>query len=332
MTGGTGYLGSHISIVLQNAGYQVVIVDNLSNSRADVIDRIEEISGLRPVLCVFDLRDADSLKSLFLAHSFDAVIHCAGLKVVHESVAKPLQYYDNNLGSSISLFRAMNDAGVRNLVFSSSANVYGIPETLPVKESAPRQATNPYGQSKLMIEDILSDMSLADHRWKIVLLRYFNPVGAHESGLIGEAPEGSPNNLMPYLARVATGELPYLNVYGNDYPTRDGTGVRDYIHVMDLAEGHLRALHRLSECSEIESYNLGTGQGYSVMEMISAFEEASGKKVPFKVVGRRANDIPESYADVSRAYLKLGWKAERGLENMCGDEWRWQLSRMSRGA
>jgi UDP-glucose 4-epimerase len=324
VTGGTGFIGSHTVVELLTAGHEVLILDNLSNSRADVVDRIATITGKRPEFVEGDIRDAVLLDTLFTRHAFSAVIHFAGLKAVGESVSKPLEYYENNVHGSMVLFKAMMRHGVKRLVFSSSATVYGDPESLPIREDAPLRATNPYGRTKLMIEEILEDIVQADKEWQVATLRYFNPIGAHKSGLIGEAPNGIPNNLLPYVAQVATGKLARLSVFGDDYPTPDGTGVRDYIHVVDLALGHLKALDYLGSHSGLHVYNLGTGQGYSVLEIVRAFEQASGRSVPYLLTARRPGDIASCYADPEKASKELGWKAERSLAEMCTDAWRWQ--------
>lgn len=324
VTGGVGYIGSHTVVELMAAGHDVFIIDNLCNSKASVLDRVERIAGRRPRFARIDIGDRSALRKLFADFRFNAVIHFAGLKAVGESVKKPLAYYGNNVSGSICLFDCMAEAGVGTIVFSSSATVYGQPRSVPVRENFPLSATNPYGRTKLMIEDILRDASCADSQWRIALLRYFNPIGAHSSGTIGEDPNDIPNNLMPYVAQVAAGKLKELPVYGNDYPTPDGTGIRDYIHVIDLARGHLAALQALEKEAGVMTVNLGTGQGYSVLEMVRAFEAASGKKVPYRIVGRRPGDIAECYADPSLAREKLGWRAEMGIEAMCADTWRWQ--------
>ncbi|MBI5660081.1 MAG: UDP-glucose 4-epimerase GalE [Nitrosomonadales bacterium] len=326
VTGGTGYIGSHTAVELMLAGLDVLVADNLCNSKASVLDRIERIAGHRPEFVKADIRDREAMRALFARHRFEAVIHFAGLKAVGESVAQPLRYYDNNVHGSLVLFEAMADAGVKNLVFSSSATVYGDPHTVPIREDFPLSATNPYGRSKLMIEEMLRDVARSDSAWRIALLRYFNPVGAHASGLIGEDPNGIPNNLMPYIARVAVGALPELAVFGDDYPTRDGTGVRDYIHVVDLARGHLAALRILARAEGVLTVNLGTGQGYSVLDVIRAFEAASERKVPYRIAGRRTGDIAACYADPALAKELLGWQAQYGIEEMCRDAWRWQSS------
>jgi len=325
VTGGTGYIGSHTVVELMAAGHDVFIIDNLCNSKASVLDRIERIAGRRPDFVQINIRDQAALRPIFSAHRFDAVIHFAGLKAVGESVTKPLAYFDNNVSGSIVLFECMAEANVKTIVFSSSATVYGDPASVPISEDSPLSATNPYGRTKLMIEDILRDMTGADSAWRVGLLRYFNPVGAHVSGMIGEDPNGIPNNLIPYVAQVAAGTLKQLSVYGNDYPTPDGTGVRDYIHVVDLAHGHLAALDALREHSGVLTANLGTGRGYSVLEMVKAFSAASGTAVPYGVVGRRPGDIAQCYADPALARETLGWQAQLGIDAMCADTWRWQL-------
>jgi UDP-glucose 4-epimerase len=324
VTGGTGYIGSHTVVELMIAGFDILIVDNLCNSKATVLERIERIVGRRPGFVEADVRDREAMRTLFADYRFDAVIHFAGLKSVGESVAQPLRYYDNNIHGSLVLFETMADAGVKTLVFSSSATVYGDPHAVPIREDFPLSATNPYGRSKLIIEEILGDIARADASWRIALLRYFNPVGAHESGLIGEDPHGVPNNLMPFIARVAVGNLAELSVFGSDYPTHDGTGVRDYIHVVDLARGHLAALEALQVAPGVLTANLGTGQGYSVLDVVRAFELASGRRVPYRIVGRRPGDIAACYADPSLAKTLLGWQAQYGIDEMCRDAWRWQ--------
>jgi UDP-glucose 4-epimerase len=329
VTGGAGYIGSHTVVELLAAGHEVFIIDNLCNSRLSVIDRIAAIAGRRPEFAKLDMRDRVGLRNLFSARSFDAVLHFAGLKAVGESVAKPLLYYDNNVAGTVSLLESMVEAAVKTLVFSSSATVYGDPPAVPITEGFPLNATNPYGRSKLMIEDILRDTARSDPQWRIALLRYFNPVGAHESGLIGEEPQGTPNNLIPYVAQVAAGILPQLSIYGADYPTPDGTGIRDYIHVVDLAQGHLAALTALAGCSQVLTMNLGTGRGYSVLEMIKAFSEASGRRIDYRIVGRRPGDVAECYADPSLAFELMGWRASRTVEEMCADAWRWQKTNLA---
>jgi len=324
ITGGTGYIGSHTVIELMAAGHDVFIVDNFCNSKASVLDRIERIAGRRPGFAPLDVRDRAALRRLFFAHRFEAVIHFAGLKAVGESVARPLAYYDNNVSGSVVLFECAAEAGIRTVVFSSSATVYGEPASVPIREDFPLSAHNPYGRSKLMIEEILRDLAKTDAGWRVALLRYFNPVGAHASGLIGEDPNDIPNNLMPYIAQVAVGKLQELPVYGADYATPDGTGVRDYIHVVDLARGHLAALNALRDRRGVLTVNLGTGRGYSVLEMVRAFAAASGKPVPYRIVARRPGDTAQCYADPTLALATLGWKAQLGIEAMCADTWRWQ--------
>lgn len=324
VTGGAGYIGSHTCVELLNAGHGVTVFDNFSNSSPESLRRVARITGKAPVLVEGDIRDGAALKRTLVDSGADAVIHFAGLKAVGESVEQPLAYYDNNVVGTLRLLEAMRDTAVKTLVFSSSATVYGDPQRLPLTEDHPLSATNPYGRSKLMIEDMLRDLHRSDPSWHISLLRYFNPVGAHDSGLIGEDPRGVPNNLMPFVAQVAVGKREFLNVWGDDYPTPDGTGVRDYIHVVDLAIGHLRALERLRDHAECQAINLGTGTGYSVLDMVRAFEAASGRPVPYKVAPRRPGDIASCYADPTQASVLLGWKAERGLEAMCADGWRWQ--------
>jgi UDP-glucose 4-epimerase len=306
------------------AGHEVVVFDNLSNSSPKSLERVAQIAGKPVTFVQGDIRERAELRKLFADHAIDAVVHFAGLKAVGESVDKPLLYYDNNIGGSIALFDEMSAAGVKAVVFSSSATVYGDPTTVPITEDFPLSATNPYGRSKLFIEEMLRDIARADASWNIALLRYFNPVGAHESGLIGEDPRGIPNNLMPYVAQVAVGRRPHLNVFGGDYPTPDGTGVRDYIHVVDLARGHVAALNTLLRLSGVQTWNLGTGRGVSVLDMVHAFEAASGKTVPYRIVARRAGDVAQCWADPSRAARDLGWRAEYDLPRMCADAWRWQ--------
>jgi len=325
VTGGAGYIGSHTCVELLMAGHEVIVIDNLSNSSSVVFDRIENICKHRPVFHEADVRNRDRVAEILSVHGIEAVIHFAGLKAVGESVEQPLQYYDNNVTGSLALFDAMAETGVRNLVFSSSATVYGDPHSVPIHEDFPLSATNPYGRSKLMVEEILRDLICADESWHIALLRYFNPVGAHESGLIGEDPGGTPNNLMPYVSQVAVGRRTELQIFGGDYPTPDGTGVRDYIHVVDLADGHIAALDWLQRHKGVHTFNLGTGQGTSVLEVVHAFETASGKPVPYRIVDRRPGDIAQCYADSSRAELELGWKAKRGITEMCKDAWNWQV-------
>jgi UDP-glucose 4-epimerase len=310
------------------AGHEVVIVDNFCNSKASVLERIKEISGKTFVFCEADIRDASAMDTIFSQNKIDAVIHFAGLKAVGESVSLPLSYYDTNIVGSLVLFKTMAKFGVKTLVFSSSATVYGDPATVPITEDFPLSATNPYGRSKLMIEEMLRDIAIPDPSWSIALLRYFNPVGAHASGLIGEDPNGIPNNLVPYIAQVAEGRLKKLSVFGNDYPTVDGTGVRDYIHVVDLAIGHVKTLAKLKDQTGVLTYNLGTGRGNSVLEMVRAFEKASGRPVPYKIVGRRPGDIATCYASTTLAEKELGWRAERNIDQMCADSWKWQSSFM----
>ncbi len=324
VTGGTGYIGSHTCVELLTAGFKVVVVDNFSNSRIESLKRVEKITGCSIPFFKADLNDKDALRSIFKTYPIEAVIHFAGLKAVGESVEKPMHYYYNNVCGSIALFEAMAEFGVKRLVFSSSATVYGDPQTVPIKEDFPLSATNPYGRTKLMIEDILRDIAQADPAWRIALLRYFNPVGAHESGLIGEDPNGIPNNLMPFVSQVAVGRREELLVFGNDYPTHDGTGVRDYIHVVDLAAGHLSALEGLEKHKSILTINLGTGVGYSVLDIVQAFEKASTRRVPFRIVDRRPGDIATCYADSSYASELMNWHAVRNLDEMCRDTWRWQ--------
>ncbi len=324
VTGGAGYIGSHTVLELLSQGDEVIVVDNLSNSSQESLRRVEELTGKPPVFYKIDLLDQEALASPFSNHHIDAVIHFAGLKAVGESVEIPLRYYQNNITGTLNLLDIMQKNGVKRLVFSSSATVYGDPHSVPITEDFPVSATNPYGRSKLIIEEMLGDLYVSDGEWDIAVLRYFNPVGAHVSGRIGEDPNGIPNNLMPFISQVAVGKLEKLSVYGDDYETRDGTGVRDYIHVVDLAQGHLKALDHLMTKPGLVTVNLGTGQGYSVIEMIKAFESASGKSVAYQVVDRRTGDIAECYADTKKAYEILGWKASKGLKEMCRDAWRWQ--------
>ncbi|MDN5843809.1 MAG: UDP-glucose 4-epimerase GalE [Alcaligenaceae bacterium] len=324
ITGGTGFIGSHTAVVLQQAGYDVLVIDNLHNSEREVISAIGQITGREPAFIEGDIRDVSLLAGLFKTHHIQAVMHFAGLKAVGESTQIPLTYYDNNIQGSITLLQAMRNAGVRTFVFSSSATVYGDPQRLPLTEDHPRSATNPYGYTKLVIEDILESLYRSEPGWKIARLRYFNPVGAHPSGLIGESPQGIPNNLMPFIAQVATGQRKQLNIFGNDYDTPDGTGVRDYIHVMDLAEGHKTALEYCNaQAQTLLTTNLGTGQGYSVLEMIQAYEQACGKPIAYQVAERRPGDIAACWADTTYAKQTLGWKADLGLKEMCQDGWRW---------
>lgn len=324
VTGGAGFIGSHTCVELLEAGYEVVVVDNLANSKPEVLRRVEELTGKELSFYQVDLLDKTALDTVFQQESIGAVIHFAGLKAVGESVRLPLHYYQNNIGGTLNLCDVMRDHDVTQLVFSSSATVYGDPQRVPIKEDFPRSATNPYGRSKLMLEDIFYDLCASDAAWNIALLRYFNPVGAHPSGRIGEDPHGIPNNLMPYITQVAVGKLPRLSVFGGNYPTHDGTGVRDYIHVVDLARGHLHALQRCTPTMGIVAYNLGTGQGCSVLDVITAFETASGKSIPYDIVERRPGDAAACYADVSKAKAELDWVAINDLATMCADAWRWQ--------
>ncbi len=326
VTGGAGYIGSHTCLELLQAGYEVVVVDNLSNSKEEALTRVQNLTGKSLSFHQVDLLDEVALNAVFQRDAIDAVIHFAGLKAVGESVEQPLRYYHNNVAGTINLCRAMQRFDVKKMVFSSSCTVYGEPHTVPITEDFPLSApTSPYGRTKLMLEDIFRDLYRADPAWNIVLLRYFNPAGAHPSGQIGEDPNGVPNNLLPYITQVAIGKLAQLAVFGDDYPTPDGTGVRDYLHVVDLAVGHLKALERLKTSPGLLTYNLGTGQGYSVLEIIAAFEKASGKKIPYRIVARRPGDTAAVYADPSKAERELGWRAERGLAEMCADAWNWQL-------
>ena len=324
VSGGMGYIGSHTTVELLNAGYDVVIADDLSNSKEVVKDRIKEITGKDVKFYNVNLTDVNETEKVFEENNIDSVIHFAAFKAVGESVEKPLEYYYNNLTSALVVLRAMKKYGCRSFVFSSSATVYGDAKIVPITEDSPLSTTNPYGSTKLMIEDMLRDISKAEPQLNIAILRYFNPVGAHKSGLIGEDPNGIPNNLMPYITKVAIGELKELRVFGNDYPTHDGTGVRDYIHVVDLSVGHVKALEKLATNPGLVTYNLGTGNGYSVLDVVKAFSEASGRKIPYEIAPRRAGDIATCYADPKKANEELGWKAERGIKEMCEDSWRWQ--------
>ncbi len=325
ITGGAGYIGSHTALELLNEGYEVVVYDNLCNSSQESLRRVEELTGKTVKFYEGDVLDGAALEAMFRAENVDAVIHCAALKAVGESVQKPLEYYQNNITGTLTLMDVMNRVGVKNIVFSSSATVYGSPEEMPITESCPKgQCTNPYGWTKSMMEQIMSDVQKANPDWNVILLRYFNPVGAHKSGRIGEDPSGIPNNLMPYISQVAVGKLEKLGVFGNDYNTPDGTGVRDYIHVVDLAIGHVKAINYIFTNPGLDVINLGTGVGYSVLDMVKAFSKACGKEIPYEIKPRRAGDIDMCYADPSKALKVLGWKAERGLDEMCEDTWRWQ--------
>lgn len=324
VTGGAGYIGSHMCVLLLEAGYEVVILDNLVNSKRKAVSRIQEITKKDVIFEKADLTDAEATRGVFQRHAFDAVLHFAGLKAVGESCEKPLWYYSNNLTGTLNLLNMMDAFGVKKLVFSSSATVYGSVETMPIAEDSPLGTTSPYGATKLMIENILRDVCEADKELNVALLRYFNPVGAHESGLIGEDPNGIPNNLMPYISQVAIGKLKKIGVFGDDYPTKDGTGVRDYVHVMDLVQGHLLALNKLGERPGLVTYNLGTGKGCSVLEMIRAFSEASGRDIPYEIKPRRGGDVTICYADTKKAEREMGFKAQRGVQEMCADSWRWQ--------
>lgn len=325
VTGGAGYIGSHTCLELLKAGYEVVVADNLCNSSEEAVRRVEKIAGKPVKFYQADILDREALNKIFDTEEIDSVIHFAGLKAVGESVAKPLEYYHNNITGTLILCDVMRNHGVKNIVFSSSATVYGDPAFVPITEDCPKgQITNPYGQTKSMLEQILTDFHVADPEWNVVLLRYFNPIGAHESGLIGEDPKGIPNNLVPYIAQVAVGKLQCLGVFGNDYPTHDGTGVRDYIHVVDLAVGHVKALKKIEEKAGVCIYNLGTGRGYSVLDVVKAYEKACGREIKYEIKPRRPGDIATCYADASKAREELGWEAERGIEEMCADSWRWQ--------
>jgi UDP-glucose 4-epimerase len=324
VTGGAGYIGSHTCVELLNAGFDVIVVDNLANSKEEALKRVQELTGKSLTFYKADLRNKKALDDVFIKHEIIAVIHFAGLKAVGESVELPLEYYHNNITGTLMLCEIMKEHNVKKMVFSSSATVYGDPHTVPIKEDFPLKATNPYGRTKLMIEEILHDVYISDHDWSIALLRYFNPVGAHESGRIGEDPNGIPNNLLPYISQVAVGKLQKLSVFGNDYPTHDGTGVRDYIHVVDLAVGHLKALEKIDTTNGVLTYNLGTGKGNSVLDVVKAFEKASGKKIPYQIVDRRPGDIAQCFADPTKAIKELGWKAEKDIDDMCESTWRWQ--------
>lgn len=325
ITGGAGYIGSHTALELLNTGYEVVVYDNLSNSSKESLKRVEELTGKSVKFYEGDVLDAGKLTEMFRAESIDAVIHCAALKAVGESVRKPLEYYRNNINGTLTLMDVMRTVGVKNIVFSSSATVYGSPEVMPITEDCPKgQCTNPYGWTKSMMEQIMTDLQKSDPEWNVILLRYFNPVGAHKSGLIGEDPKGIPNNLMPYITQVAVGKLEKLGVFGDDYDTPDGTGVRDYIHVVDLAVGHVKAIDYILTNPGLDIINLGTGVGYSVLDMVKAFSKACGKSIPYEIKPRREGDVAMCYADPAKALKVLGWKAERGLDEMCEDSWRWQ--------
>ena len=324
VTGGAGYIGSHTCVELLNDDYEIIVLDNLSNSSEESLRRVQAITGKTVEFVKGDIRDHELLTTLFSNHEISAVIHFAGLKAVGESVSIPLAYFDNNVHGTLVLLEAMKQANVKTLVFSSSATVYGDPDSLPISEHFPTSATNPYGRSKLIIEEILQDLHVSDNRWRIALLRYFNPAGAHPSGKIGEDPNDIPNNLMPYISQVAIGKLEKLSVFGNDYPTHDGTGVRDYIHVVDLSIGHVRAIEKLQKTEGIYTWNLGVGKGYSVLEMVAAFEKSSERPVPYQIAPRRSGDIAACYANPEKALKELGWKAEKGLEDMVSDSWRWQ--------
>ena len=327
VTGGAGYIGSHTCVELLNEGYEVVVVDNLYNASEKALERVEQITGKKVKFYKVDLLDKEALAEVFDKEDIESVIHFAGLKAVGESVANPLEYYHNNMTGTFNLCDVMRNHGVKNIVFSSSATVYGDPAFVPITEECPKgKITNPYGQTKGMLEQVLTDLNVADPEWNVVLLRYFNPIGAHESGLIGEDPKGIPNNLVPYIAQVAVGKLQALGVFGNDYDTPDGTGVRDYIHVVDLAKGHVKAIEKLKKKEGVSIYNLGTGKGYSVLDVLHAFEKACGKELPYVIKPRRPGDIATCYADPTKAKNELGWVAEKGIEEMCADSWRWQSS------
>ena len=330
VTGGTGYIGSHTCVELLNAGHDVIIFDNLCNSKESALDRIEKITGKRPKFYMADMRELDSIRRIFSENTIDAVVHFAGLKAVGESVAKPVEYYKNNVGGTLNILSAMNEFGVKKFVFSSSATVYGDPAIIPITEECPLgTTTNPYGETKKMLERILTDYQKANTDSHVILLRYFNPIGAHESGLLGEEPNGIPNNLMPYIMQVVVGKLPYLRVFGNDYDTPDGTGVRDYIHVVDLAKGHVAAMKKFSEAPGVYIYNLGTGVGYSVLDIVHAFEKANDIKIPYQMAERRPGDIAVNYSDPSKAFRELGWKTEFDLERMCKDSYRFAKNALS---
>ncbi|MGO4271885.1 UDP-glucose 4-epimerase GalE [Paenibacillus sp. TAF58] len=324
VTGGAGYIGSHTCVELLNAGYEIVVVDNLCNSSSESLRRVKELTGKDFNFHQIDLLDRQNLEIVFMQNKIEAVIHFAGLKAVGESVRLPLRYYHNNITGTLVLCELMQEYGVKRIVFSSSATVYGLSESVPISEDSPLGAANAYGRTKLMIEEILQDMHVSDPLWSIAILRYFNPIGAHSSGRLGEDPNGKPNNLMPFITQVAVGGLKELQIYGNDYPTLDGTGVRDYIHVVDLSSGHLKALEKVMTTKGVEAYNLGTGRGYSVLEMVSAFERVTGRRIPYKITNRRPGDIGICYSDPTKAAREMGWTAEKGIEEMCLDAWRWQ--------
>ena len=325
VTGGTGYIGSHTVVELQNCGFDVVVCDNLSNSSKKSLDRIQQITGKPVKFYLADIRDREAMENIFRSESIDSVIHFAGLKAVGESVAKPWEYYDNNITGTLTLLDVMRKHDVKNIIFSSSATVYGDPAFVPITEECPKgQCTNPYGWTKSMLEQVLSDMQKADPEWNVILLRYFNPIGAHQSGTMGENPNGIPNNLMPYITQVAVGKLKELGVFGDDYDTPDGTGVRDYIHVVDLAVGHVKALKKIEENAGLCIYNLGTGHGYSVLDIVKNFEAATGVKIPYVIKDRRAGDIATCYSDATKAKEELGWEAQYDIKDMCADSWRWQ--------
>lgn len=325
ITGGAGYIGSHVAVELLNKNYKVIVYDNLTNSSKISVKRVEEITGKNIIFYEADILDEKKLSEVFEKENIDVVIHCAALKAVGESVKKPLEYYHNNISGTLSLLKVMRKYSCKNIIFSSSATVYGDPEKVPITEDFPKGiCTNPYGWTKSMMEQIMTDLQKSDPEWKVVLLRYFNPIGAHESGKIGEDPQGIPNNLLPYIAQVAVGKLDYLRVFGDDYDTVDGTGVRDYIHVVDLAKGHVLSVDKIDKLEGVSIINLATGNGYSVLEVLKAFEKACGKKISYKIVERREGDIAKCFADASKAYEVLGWKAEKGIDEMCEDSWRWQ--------
>ena len=327
VTGGAGYIGSHTCVELLEEGYDVVIVDNLYNASEKAVERVKEITGKDLTFYNADIRDAKAMNDIFAKEKPDAVIHFAGLKAVGESVQKPMEYYENNIAGTVTLCKAMRDNGCKNIIFSSSATVYGDPAFIPITEECPKGVcTNPYGWTKHMLEQILTDIHTSDPEWNVILLRYFNPIGAHKSGKIGEDPKGIPNNLLPYVAQVAIGKHPYVRVFGNDYDTPDGTGVRDYIHVVDLAKGHVKAINKIAKNPGVKVYNLGTGKGYSVLDVIKAFGKACGKEVPYEIMERRAGDIATCYSDATLAKEELGWEAQYGIEEMCADSWNWQSS------